>query len=408
MKKVLDMKQKRAALVQQAREILDKAEAEKRDLTAEEEEQYDRIMADVDRLGKDIEREERLAALESDLEKRDKDPIRQVPQAEDEKRDKPLRATEEYRAAFWDAIRMGRNALDAEQLRMLRDPEVRALVVGIDSAGGYTVPDEFERQLIQKLEENNVMRGLATVITTSSGDREIPVEADKGQAAWLGEEEEYTESDATFGQKVLRAYKLGRIMKISEELLYDSAFNLEQYTSDAFGRSFGEAEEAAFVNGDGIGKPRGVIQDAEVGHTAATTNAITGDDLIELYHSLKRPYRSRATWLANDSTIKAIRKLKDNDGQYLWQPGLQAGQPDRILGRPVAVSQFVPEIGASEKPLAFGAFSYYWIADRQGRIMQRLDELYAKTGHVGFRMRQRVDGRLILEEAVKVLQMASV
>lgn len=391
MDKILEMREKRAALVRQAREILERAETERRDLTAEEQEQWDRFMADVDALWKRIEREERVANLERQLGQSD------GPRAG--RRDQPgagePRAGDEYRGAFWKAMRYTRNALDA--------PEVRALQIGTDSEGGYLVPQEFERMLVQGLADQNIIRGLATVVSTSS-DRPIPVVSSHGTASWIAEEGAYSESDEAFGQKVLYAHKVGTLIKVSEELLQDSAFNLEEYLAAEFARRIGEAEEAAFVNGNGVGKPLGVVQDASVGVSAAATNAVTADELIDLFHSLGRPYRPRAVWLMADATAKAVRKLKGSDGQYMWQPGLQAGQPDRLLSRPVAISDSVPGMTASSKSILFGDFSYYWIGDRQGRVFQRLNELYAVNGQVGFRAYQRVDGKLILAEAVKALQ----
>ena len=138
--------------------------------------------------------------------------------------------------------------------------------------------------------------------------------------------------------------------------------------------------------------------------TAASATAVTADELMDLYYALKSPYRKKSVWVLNDSTIKAIRKLKDGNGQYLWQPSLTAGTPDTILGRPVKTSAYMPAIAAGAKSIAFGDFSYYWIADRQGRSFKRLNELFAATGQVGFLASQRVDGRLILAEAIKVLQ----
>ena len=144
---------------------------------------------------------------------------------------------------------------------------------------------------------------------------------------------------------------------------------------------------------------------AELGVTAASATAITVDEIMDLFYSLKSPYRKNAVFVMNDSTVKAIRKLKDGNGQYLWQPSITAGQPDTILNRPVKTSAYVPTIAAGAKTIAFGDFSYYWVADRQGRSFQRLNELYAATGQVGFKATQRVDGKLILHEAIKVLQM---
>ena len=187
-------------------------------------------------------------------------------------------------------------------------------------------------------------------------------------------------------------------------------FDLENYLSGEFARRIGNAEEDAFINGDGVGKPTGILAakgGGEIGVTTSSGTAFTADDLINLYHSLLTPYRKKAVWLMNDSTVQFIRKLKDSNGQYLWQPSLVAGTPNTILGCPVMVSRYMPEIGAGNKAVAFGDFSYFWIADRQGRSFMRLNELFAAHGQVGFRGSQRVDGKLILPEAIKVMQMKS-
>ena len=220
------------------------------------------------------------------------------------------------------------------------------------------------------------------------------------------EEGAYTESDDSFAQVSIGAYKLGTMIKVSEELLNDSVFDLESYIAREFARRIGTKEEEAFFTGDGTGKPLGILAasgGAETGVTAASATAVTADELMDLFYSLKSPYRKNAVWILNDSTIKAIRKLKDNNGQYLWQPSLVAGTPDTILGRPVKTSAYMPAIAAGAKTIAFGDFSYYWIADRQGRSFKRLNELYAANGQVGFLGSQRVDGKMILPEAVKVL-----
>lgn len=393
--KIQELRNKRMGLVKEARELLDLETTEKRDLTGDEVEKYERIMKDVDRLGEQIEREERLAGIEGVFGDKKTPPV--DPGKQEENRDNM--ATDEYRQAYWTQFRHGKQALAAE--------EYRALKAGTDAAGGYLVPTEMERKLIDGLKEENVMRQLATVITSST-DRQIPVVASHGKAYWTAEEGNYTESDDAFGQKFLGAHKLTVLMKISEELLQDSAFDLEGYTVREFTRRVGVKEEEAFISGDGEGKPKGFLADAQVGKKAAANNAIAADELIDLYHSLKRPYRTRAVWLVNDDTVKALRKLKIGaTDQYLWQPGLQAGEPDRILGRPLVVAAAMPTIDTSAKPIAFGDFSYLWIADRKGFYFQRLNELYATTGHVGFRAYQRVDCVLTLPEAIKLLENAA-
>ena len=310
--------------------------------------------------------------------------------------DKKGRASNEYRQAFWKAMR-NKNSYDVQN----------ALQIGTDSEGGFLVPDEYENQLIQALEEANVLRNLCNVITTSYGDRKIPVVASHGSAAWMDEEAAFTESDDAFTQVTLSAYKLGTMLKVSDELLNDSYFDLEAYIAAEFARRIGAAEEESFLTGNGSSKPTGLLHTtggASLGVTAASATAITIDEVLDLYHSLKSAYRKNATFLVNDATIKAIRKLKDGQGQYLWQPSVQAGIPDTILNRPVVTSQYMPKAAAGEKTILFGDFKYYWIADRQGRTFKRLNELYAANGQVGFLASQRLDAKLILPEAIKVLQ----
>lgn len=282
---------------------------------------------------------------------------------------------------------------------------VDALQVGTDSEGGYLVPDEFEHTLVEALEEENFFRGIATVIQTSSGDRKIPVVATKGTASWIDEEGAYPESDDSFGQVSIGAYKVATMLKVSDELLNDSVFDLEAYISKEFGRRIGTKEEEAFFTGDGKGKPTGIFNAVGGASDGVTTAAagISFDDVMDLFYALKSPYRRKAVWVLNDTTVKALRKLKDNNGNYIWQPSVQAGQPDMILNRPYYTSAYVPEVAAGAKVMAFGDFSYYWIADRQGRSFKRLNELFAANGQVGFLASQRVDGKLILSEAVKTM-----
>lgn len=303
-------------------------------------------------------------------------------------------ASDAYKTAFWNSVR-NRNYIDVRN----------DLQVGTDTEGGYLVPDEYEKKLISALEEENVFRPLATKIQTSSGDRKIPVITQKGEASWMEEEEAYSLSDDAFGQIALSAYKVGTAIKISEELLNDSVFDLPSYIAKEFARRIGSKEEEAFLIGDGKGKPTGIfaaVGGAENGATTSTAN-ISFDDMIELFYSVKSPYRKKAVWVLNEQTVKALRKLKDNTGNYIWQPAVSSGLPDTILNRPYVTSVYAPISAAGATPIAFGDLSYYWIADRQGRSLKRLNELFAMNGQVGFLASQRVDGKLILPEAVKTL-----
>jgi len=392
--KILELREKRAKAWEAAKAFLDSKRGESGLLSAEDAATYDKMEADVVALGKEVERLERQAVVDLEMTKPTSTPIVNKPDAKTGGDTKTGRASDEYKRSFWNAMRS----------KAARPEILDALQVGTDSEGGYLVPDEFEKTLIQALEEENLIRQLATVVSSSFGDKKIPIVASKGTADWTDEEAPMHESDDTFGVVNLGAHKLSTMIKVSEELLNDSVFSLETYIAQEFARRIGRAEEQAFIVANGTGKPTGLFHSAEIGVTSAAA-AISLDDIIDLYHSLREPYRRNAVFLTNDATIKAIRKLKDNSGQYLWQPSIQAGQPDTILNRPVRTSGYVPAVEAAAKVIAFGDFKYYWIADRQGRSFQRLNELYAATGQVGFRATQRVDGKLILPEAIKVLQM---
>ena len=396
---ILELREKRAKAWEAAKAFLDSHRKENGVLSAEDDAAYTKMEQEITDLGKEIERLERQEALDAELNRPVNKPLMGKPGGRadaDDGEDKTGRASDDYRKNFWNAMRS----------KAPMPNVTNALQVGTDSEGGYLVPDEYERTLVEALEEENIFRQMAKVIKTSSGDRKIPVVASKGTASWIDEEGAYPESDDSFGQVSIGAYKLGTMIKVSEELLNDSVFDLQSYISREFARRIGAKEEEAFFTGDGKGKPLGVLAatgGAETGVTAASATAVTADELMDLYYSLKSPYRKKSVWVLNDSTIKAIRKLKDNNGQYLWQPSLTAGTPDMILGRPIKTSAYMPAMAAGAKTIAFGDFSYYWIADRQGRSFKRLNELFAATGQVGFLASQRVDGKMILAEAVKVL-----
>ena len=393
---ITELREKRAKTWNAMETFLASQRNDKGVLSAEDDATYSRMEQELDDLTREIKRMERKDAIEAELNKPVASPLTAKPMSPNDKDEKEGRASNTYKKSFWNAMRD----------KAARPAVMDALKIGSDAEGGYLVPDEYEKTLIEGLEEENIFRKIAKVINTSSGDRKIPVVATKGTASWVDEEGLITESDDTFGQVSIGAYKLGTLIKVSEELLNDSVFDLEDYISTEFARRIGSREEDAFFNGDGVGKPTGIFNStggAEIGVTSASATAITADELIDLFYSLKAPYRKNAVWVLNDATVKAIRKLKDNNGNYLWQPAITANTPDTILGKPVFTSSYVPTIGAGAKSIAFGDFTYYWVADRQARSFKRLNELYAATGQVGFMATQRVDGKLILPEAIKVL-----
>ena len=393
-----ELRQKRNTVWEGAKAFLDSHRNEKGVLSAEDDAAYARMEQDITDLTREISRMERQEQLEGELSLPVNKPITEKPAGA--KVDKKSgRAADSYNTAFWNHMRSKSN------------PEVRnALSEGTDTEGGFLVPEVFEKTLVKALDQELVIRQLAHTFQTSSNSTKIPVVSTRGAAVWTDEGSAIPETAHSFAQKSLTSHKLTALIKVSEELLADSAFALETYFRDEFARQIGNAEELAFVGGTGTNQPFGFFHDAEggeVGVTTASATAITADEIIDLFHSLATPYRKDAVWVMNDATIQAIRKLKDDTKQYLWQPSMQAGTPDTILGRPVYASAAVPAIGVGNNVIAFGNLKYYWIGDREGITFRRLNERFADSGQVGFLATKRVDGRLILPEAVKILQMKS-
>ena len=389
---VNELRAMRAKAWESAKNFLDSHRNENGMLSLEDTKTYEEMEAKIVNLGKEIERQEKMDAMEREMAMPVNTPITSKPE-NTKMEEKKGRASDAYKKAFWNGMRSKYASVS------------NVLSEGTDSEGGYLVPDEYENTLVQALEGENVIRGRSHVITTSNGTHKIPVVASKGEASWIDENGAYPEDDDTFAQVNIDAHKIGTIIKVSEELLNDSAFNLESYFAQEFGRRIGTKEEEAFINGNGSSKPTGILTSAEVGVTAASDKAITADELIDLFYSLKGVYRRNAVWVLNDTTVKAIRKLKDNNGQYIWQPALKDGDHDTLLGRPILTTGAMPEIAADAKPVIFGDLSYYWIGDRQGVTFKRLNERYADMGQVGFLASKRVDGKLVLPEAIKVLKM---
>ena len=398
MSKILDMRKKRGEIWDQAKAFLDAHQDENGVMSAEDTQTYERMEQEVVDLGHAIDRLERAEQMDRELNSDPANPmLTSRPDRSDRTDTRRGIASDAYKKAFWDQLR-GKTSYE------IRD----ALQVGELTEGGYTVPTEFENQLVEGLEEENIMRGLVHVITTSSGDRKIPLVTNYGNASWIEEEQQIPESDVGFGQVSLGAHKLATAIRISQELLNDSAFDMAAFITHEFQRRAGAAEEEAIIAGDGSHKPVGLLHDtlgAQVGVTAASATAITADELIDLQHSLKSSYRRKAAFIMNDATIKALRKLKDSQGQYLWQPSIREGVPDMLINTKIYMSNYMPLPEAGKKIILYGDYSYYWLADRAGRTLQRLNELYAMTDQVGFKLTERLDGRLILPEAVKVLQM---
>ena len=398
MSKVNELRTQRAKAWDKAQAFLTANRNDKGILSEEDVRTYEALEQDIVNLGHEIERQERLEAMEREMAAPVSDPITAKPEASKKMDTKTGTAADSYNKAFWTQVR-SRNGITYEVKNALSE--------GVDSEGGYLVPDEFEHTLISGMEEESCIRTLAHVFSTSNGVHKIPIVQTKGNASWIDENGSYGESDDVFGQEQIDAHKVGTIIKVSEELLNDSAFDLEKYFQGEFARRIGAKEEEAFITGDGSHKPTGILHSTaggQVGVTTASATAITADEVIDLFYSLKAPYRKNAIWVLNDSTVKAIRKLKNGAGDYLWQPAIKDGEVNTILGRPYFTSTFAPEIAAGAKTIVFGDLNYYWVGDRQGINFRRLNELYAGNGQVGFLASKRLDGKVVLPEAIKILQ----
>ena len=383
-----EMIKNRADFLAQMRSFVDSHEDQNGNLNTDDSEIYRKMEQQFDEMTSSISREQRALDREKELSMPINMPITTRPFKDGKMDNKVGVASNEYKEAMMTALR--------SNFRQVSN----VMQEGVDADGGYLVPDELDRRIVDVLNEENIMRGLGTKITTS-GEHKINVAATKPAAAWIEEGGALEFSDATFSQKIMDAHKLHVAIKVTEELLYDNAFNLESYITTQFGKALANAEEDAFLNGDGKGKPTGIFNATGGGEIFNTlTAAIKADDVIDLIYGLKRPYRKSASFIINDQILPNLIKLKDNNGAYMWQPSYQLGEPDKLLGYKVHTSAYAPL-----NAISFGDYSYYNIGDRGSRSFKQLNELFAGNGLIGFVMKERVDGLLILPEAVQILKL---
>jgi HK97 family phage major capsid protein len=408
--RIEELMQQRAALLTEQRRILDKAEGENRNLTGEEQAEYDRMDGDFDSLDARIERlkdqrerQRSLAEAEASVRGREREHEGDAERA--------------YRDAFEKYLRVGLAELASEERELLRtgfdaSDSTRDLSAGVSANGGFTVPKSFYDRLVNKLELESAIRSAgATRIETSGGNQiQIPKVTAHAAASWAAEAAALAAADDTFAQVALDAYKAVKLIKVSIELLEDTGVDLEAYISSEIGRAVGRLEGDGFATGAAASAttPEGIMNKATVGVTTAAAGGltITADEFIDLYYSVTRPYRAGAAWLMNDATVKLVRKLKDTTNQYLWQPGLTKGEESSILGSPVYVEPSLDNPGSSKKVACFGQVSGYFIRDVKTFRLFRLNERYMDTGQVGFLGWHRTDGDLVDTNAVRVMQTA--
>ena len=311
-------------------------------------------------------------------------------------------AGEDYSKSFWSAVRSKFKNQAGSYLREASLPD-----------GGYLVPEEFHSAIVTELEQENVMRQIGTTIQTAATHR-IPVVSSKPAASWIGEGEEVSFTNEAFGQISLEAFKLAAAIKVSNELLADSYYPIEAHLTQEFVKAFARAEEDAFLNGapdpNSTAKtPTGLLTTLAASptttiETSATTLAV--EDLINLEFSLQRQYRRNAVWLVNDSLVAELRRMKDQVQRFIFEPSLVLGEPERLFGKPLYTSPFMPTLASGNIIALYGDFAdYYLIGERGQRIFKPLRELYAMSDQTGFLMLERVDAKLTNLSAIKALKL---
>lgn len=420
------LKEERATLITRMQQIASGAEERNENLNAEEQQEFDRLDGEARDLNSRAKRLEELDGLAGEGQRGTRQIAPGVSTRGDgegataaatsyreymQKRagistiDKVV-DSDEYREAFYEYLATGQDQVPkTAEIQQ----EIRALSKATGGAGGNLVPTGFRNELVDALREFGVMRQLATVISTDSGETfNVPSVTTHGVSTWTAENAAITESDEAFGTLSLAAYANARAMKASWQLLQDTGFDLEAYIRAQFGISTGVLENTAYVVGDGVNKPTGITTQTSAGVTLAaggttTFGAAGADSLISLKYSVLSPYRRNAAWLMNDGSIAKVAALKDTTNQYIWQPGLTAGAPDTLLGAPLYTDPDVPVMAANAKSVLYGDFSWYWIRDVNGIAIQRLNELFAMNGQTGFIVFHRTDGKLVNTAAVKHL-----
>lgn len=405
-----DLQEKRAQTWERMKEIRDRA-GEDGLLGAEDETAWDAAEADLERFSKQIEREERAAGY-GELDKVDRKTVESPLTPEQQE----ATAADTYRDAFDMFVRHGINEVTAEHREALRGgfvsgQELRAQGVGTNSAGGYLAPAGWRDRIVEAIDSIANMAQIADVLQTDSGETlNWPTEDDTAnEGAILAENTQVTEQDMAWGTASVGAYMYtSKLVRVSLQLLQDSAYNAEERLGRALGRRIGRVQNRHFTTGTGTAQPQGVITGGTVGVTAASTTSITMDELIDLEMSVNEIYRNNGRYLLSDTALGKVRKLKDGNGAYLWQPSVQAGVPSLLLGRPYTINNSVPVPAAAAKSVAFGDFREGYLIRRVNEVqLLRLAERYADYLQVGFLAFHRADGKTQNAGAYRVLQQAA-
>ena len=304
---------------------------------------------------------------------------------------------DEFASAFDAYCRKGESALSVD--------EKKALTVSNDSTGGYLAPPEYVRELLKTITEISPIRSIARVRSTGQRSIQVPKRTSTFAAQWVSESGTRSETTGyNVGLEEIPAHEYYAMVDISEQDLEDSVFDLEAEMQSEFSTQFAKAEGTAFVSGNSVGKPEGILTNSDVSSVnSGNGTLLTADGLITLVHSIKSEYTRNGTFVFNRSTLSAIRKLKDTAGQYVFQAGmmLTGGITNTILGHPYIEATDMPDVGAGAKPVAFGDFSRgYMIVDRVQMAVLRDPFTQATTGNVRYIARRRVGGQVVQAEAI--------
>jgi HK97 family phage major capsid protein len=401
----------RAAAWSQVQDIQSRRERDGYSSTEEDGATYTRSLADVERLSQEIETEERAARLEGVMSAPAPGQSDTNPRGDEDRSGDG----EKYERAFDHYLRRGMVGMSGDQLQLMErslveNPELRAGAVGTDAAGGYTVPDGFVAKMTEALKAYGGILGLAEVLNTTSGnDLRWPTNDDTANVgAIVGENTQVGEQDFTFGNTALGAYMYtSKIVRLSFQLLQDSAFDLNGFVARKFGERIGRGAAAHFAAGTGTGQPKGLNTATNILTTGAATTAITYDNLVDLEHKIDPAYRGSAQYVVHDDVVKAARKLKDGQQRPLWVPAMAGGVPSTINGRAYTVDNSLPALAAGSKSAIYGDIrAAYVVRVVRGGQTLRLTERYADYLQVGFLGFQRLDGTVQDNNAVAVLHQA--
>ncbi len=308
------------------------------------------------------------------------------------------------RKVFTQFLRKGMDGMAPE--------EVKVLTVSDDTGAGYLAPAEYVREIIKAEAELSPIRSVAQVRQTSQRSLEIPRRTGQFSAIWVGEIETRSETTGyTIGLEEVAAHELLAEVYLSNQMIEDSVFNIEQELGEEFSERFAVAEGAAFVSGSGVKQPEGFLDNTDVGETVSGSAATIadangqGDGIIDLFYGVKTAYGRNGTWLLNRNTLASVRKLKDSQNQYIWQPGMAPGQANTILGAPYVEVPDMPNEAANAYPMAYGDWRRaYLIVDRITMSVLRDPFTRASQGQVKFVARRRVGGQVVLAEAIRKLK----